>query len=47
MPTQETIKLTLKAFVFLEYLPIMTTDKPAATAESNAKMGPSMLSLEG
>jgi hypothetical protein len=25
----------------------MTTDKPDATAESNAKVGPSMLSLDG
>jgi hypothetical protein len=47
MPTQETIRLTLKAFVFLEYLPTMTTDKPEAAAESNARMDPIMLFPEG
>jgi hypothetical protein len=47
MPTQEMVRLTLKAFVFLEYLPTMTTDKAEAAAESNARVDPSMPFLEG
>ena len=47
MPTQEIIRLTLKAFDFLEYLLTRTTDKPEATAESNAKADPIMTFLEG
>jgi hypothetical protein len=47
IPTQEMIRLMLKAFVFLEYLPTRTTDKPEAAAESNAKEDPIMPFLEG
>jgi hypothetical protein len=41
------IRLTLKAFVFVEYLPTRTTDKPEATAENKAKVDPIMPFLEG
>jgi hypothetical protein len=41
------IRLMLKAFVCLEYLPTRTTDKPEAAAESNAKEDPIMPFLEG
>jgi hypothetical protein len=47
MPTQEIIRLTLKAFDFPEYLPTKTTDKPEANAESSAKVDPIMAFLEG
>jgi hypothetical protein len=46
MPTQEIIRLTLKAFDFPECLPTRTTDKPEANAESNAKADPIMTFLE-
>jgi hypothetical protein len=47
MPTQEIIRLMLKAFDFLECLPTKTTDKPEANAESNAKADPIMTLPEG
>jgi len=43
MPTQEMIRLTLKALEFLECLPTITTAKTEASAESSAKVEPSML----
>ena len=46
MPTQEIIRLMLKAFDFLEYLLTRTTDTPEASAESNAKAEPIMFFLE-
>lgn len=46
MPTQEIIRLMLKAFDFLEYLLTKTTDMPEASAESNARAEPIMFFLE-
>jgi len=45
MPTQEMIRLTLKTLEFLECLPTIITAKAEATAESSAKVEPSMLSF--
>jgi hypothetical protein len=46
-PTQDIIRLTLKAFDFLECLPTRTTAKPEANAESSAKAAPIIAFLEG
>ena len=41
-PTAEIKTLTLNGFDFFECLPTMTTEKPEAAAESNARVIPSM-----
>ena len=41
-PTQEIIRLTLNGFVFLLFLPTMTTDNPDAAAERMASVIPIM-----
>jgi hypothetical protein len=46
MPTEEMIRLMLKALESAEYFLTKTTDKPEATAESKAKAVPIMPFLE-
>ncbi len=41
-PTAEIQKLMLKALLFFEWMPTITTEKPDAAAESSASVIPSM-----
>jgi hypothetical protein len=47
MPTQEMIRLTLKAFDSLSYFLTKTTAKPEVAADNNAKVIPIMAFFEG